>query len=71
MILLNRAKLEVEIKERVNLMKKSKARKVLNVLEGMSPEQQKTWLVENRYATAESDKEFQTAYNSIVSAAEL
>jgi len=52
-------------------MKKSKARKVLNVLEGMEYDEQKKWLVDNKYATADTDSEFQSVYNSITSAAEL
>lgn len=52
-------------------MKKSKARKIINVLDGMSPEQQKTWMVQNNYVESESDAAFDSAYQSILSAAEM
>jgi len=52
-------------------MKKSKARKVLNVLEGLEYNAQKKWLVDNRYATSDTDAEFKSVYDSITSAAEL
>lgn len=52
-------------------MKKSKARKIISVLEGMSPEQQKSWMVQNHYMSSDSDQAFKTAYQSILSDADL
>lgn len=49
-------------------MKKSKAKKVISVLNGMSPDQQKSWMLQNRYIQNESDQAFNDAYQSILSA---
>ena len=52
-------------------MKKSKARKIISVLEGMSPEQQKSWMVQNRYVSSDTDQAFQAAYQDILSSADM
>jgi len=47
-------------------MKKSKAKKIISVLQGMSPEQQKSWMVQNRYIESDTDQAFNAAYQAIL-----
>jgi len=52
-------------------MKKSKARKIISVLQGMDHEAQKSWLIQNKYAIDTSDATFHSTYDAILLSADL